>query len=220
MQAQWVRCLVCVIVIGVLAGAAETVKGECDPSFTGGSITITSGTLNFQPLDPDNPLIEILFWEAIEGSVDIHVENNGAPGNVFPVCATTSWGDHATSGWTIESSLPPGTRDYTVQINTVAPSEVGTYYIFFAASWELSCGNVLSCTNWANGTGDVWDDGYDVADWNDDQAQSAIDLGWVCSAWLKGGSLDEFNIPAAAIRIVSFAAVEPTRWGQIKELYK
>jgi hypothetical protein len=220
MQAQWVRCVICLIAITALAGTAETVRSECDPYFTGGSITVTGGTLNFQALDPDNPQIEVHFGEAIEGTVNVHVVNNGAPENVFPVCATTSWGDHATSGWTVDSWLPPGTGDYAVPISAIGPSVEETYYIFFAASWELSCGNVLSCTNWANGTGDVWNDGYDVADWNHDQAQNAIDLGWVCSKWLTGGSLEEFNIPAAAVRITPASSVEPTKWGQIKELYK
>jgi hypothetical protein len=68
----------------------------------------------------------------------------------------------------------------------------------------------------------VWDDGYDVADWTDDQAQNAVDLGWVCSNWLYGGGLTEFNIPAAAIRVAVSEenSVAPTTWGTVKMLYK
>jgi hypothetical protein len=214
--------VLCLVGVTALVGTAEIVRGDCDPSYTGGSIAVTSGTLNGQVLSTDDPRAAVTLGALLEGTVNIHVVNNGAPGNVFPVCATTSWGDHAASGWTIDSSHPPGEADFAVPISVSVPEVAGTYYIFFAASWELSCGNVLSCTNWANGTGDVWDDGYDVADWTDDQAQSAIDLGWVCSNWLTGGSLAEFNIPAAAIRIAvsDEDAVEPTIWGRVKALYR
>lgn len=222
MKALRISYVLCLVAVTTLVGTAEIVKSDCDPSYTGGNITVTSGTLDGQVLSPYNPRAVVTLGALLEGTVNIHVVNNGAPGNVFPVCATTSWGDHATSGWTITSHHPPGEADFEVPISVTVPEVAGTYYIFFAASWELSCGNVLSCTNWANGTGDVWDDGYDVADWTDDQAQNAIDLGWVCSNWLYGGGLTEFNIPAAAIRIAVSEenSVEPTTWGSVKTLYK
>jgi hypothetical protein len=208
--------------IAAIAGAAETAMSDCSPSYTGGSITITGGTLNGETISPDFPEVFMLPGDPLEGTVDIHVVNNGGSGDVFPVCATTSWGDHMTSGWTIDPWLhnPPGTGDYTVPISVTGPLAEGTCYIFFAASWEMNCGNVLSCTNWANGTGDVWNDGYDVADWTDLQAQSAIDSGWVCSKWLAGGSLHDFNIPAAALRVFVSTSVEATKWGDIKQLYE
>lgn len=224
MKALWIRYAVCLVAIVTIIGKAEIVKSDCDPFYTGGNIAVTSGTLNSQVLDPDNPRVVVALGALLEGTVNIHVVNNGGSGDIFPVCATPSWGDHSTSGWTIDSWLqnPPGAGDYAVPISVTVPSSPGTYYIFFAASWELDCGNVLSCTNWANGTGDVWDDGYDVADWTDDQAQNAIDLGWVCSKWRYGGGLTDFNIPAAAIRIVVTVgnSVEPTTWGEIKGLYR
>jgi hypothetical protein len=221
MKTSWIQCVISLVVIATFMGKAEIAVSDCDPSFTGGSITVTGGTLNGEALDPGNPEVQVEVSTTVEGTVNIRVENNGTPGNVFPVCATTSWGDHATSGWTIAQDQPPGTDDYAVPISVTTPSVPGTCYVFFAASWELTCGNVLSCTNWANGTGDVWDDGYDVADWNEEQAQSAIDVGWVCSKWLAGGELNEFNIPGGAVRIVVYTLdpVWPTSWGRIKHLY-
>ena len=207
MKAMYVRNLLCLIVIATLVGAAENAQSECDPIYTGGSITVTSGTLNSQALSPGNPRIVVAPGDPITGTVNIHVENNGGTGDIFPVCATPSWGDHASSGWTIDTWLhnPPGTADYPEAITLTAPVAPGTYYIFFAGSWEKTCSNVLSCTNWNNGTGDIWDNGYDVADWTDDQAQDAIDQGYVCSNWLKGGVLTEWNIPAAVVKIVVLA---------------
>ena len=193
------------------------------PRLHSGSITVTSGTLNSQALSPSNPRIVVAPGDPITGTVDIHVENNGGAGDIFPVCGTTSWGDHASSGWTIESWLqnPPGAADYVVTIDVTSPIVEGTYYLFFAGVWEKTCGNILSCTNWNNGTGDLWDNGYDVADWTDDQAQNAVDLGWVCSDWLKGGALTQWSIPAAAIRVVvPLVPAQPTSWGKIKALYR
>ena len=61
----------------------------------------------------------------------------------------------------------------------------------------------------------------DVADWTDDQAQNAVDLGWVCTDWLKGGALTQWSIPAAAIRVVvPLVPAQPTTWGKIKALYR
>jgi len=207
MKALWIRNTLCFVAIASLVIAAEIVWSECNPDYTGGSITVTSGTLNSQVLNTANPRVAVAPGSALTGSVDIHVVNNGGGGDVFPVCATTSWGDHASSGWTIDTWLhnPPGAADYAVPINLTAPVTPGTYYIFFAASWEMNCGNVLSCTNWNNGTGDLWDDGYDVADWTGDQAQSAIDLGWVCTDWMKNSALTQFDIPAAAIIVTVLA---------------
>lgn len=197
-------------------------SGSCDPSYSGGSIVVTGGTLNSQTLDPDDPQIEVRPDVTLDGTVNIQVQNNGAMGDVFPVCATPNWGDHQTSGWTIDTHCPPGTANYAVPISVTVPSTPGMYYLFFVGAWELDCGNVLSCTNWADASGDIWNDGHDVADWSTYQAETAIDYGWVCTTWVKGGSLIEIPVPGAAVtvRIPSSSPVEATNWGKIKMLYE
>ena len=201
----------------------EVLAEGCDPDYTGGSIAIMSGTLYGQTLDPNNPLIELPTGGVeLQGTVNIHVVNNGGSGDVFPVCGTTSWGDHATSGWTINGWQSPGGADYAVPIDVTVPATAGMYYLFFAGAWELGCSNILSCTNWANPGGDIWNDGYDVADWSAAQAQNAIYLGWVCSKWVTANTLVDASIPATAVRlwVGSPTAVQPTSWSAIKELFK
>ena len=200
----------------------EVLAGDCDPVYTGGFVTITSGVLAGQTLVPANPLVVLPDETRLQGTVNIHVVNNGDPGNVFPVCGTTSWGNHATSGWTINYWQAPGAADYAVPIDVTVPSVPGTYYLFFAAAWEMGCSNVLSCTNWANPGGDMWNDGYDVADWSDAQAENAIALGWVCSKWTVANTLIDVSLPAAAVRLRIFSptAVKPSSWGAIKDLFR
>jgi hypothetical protein len=204
------------------AAVRITVTGACSPDWAGGSIAVTGGTLGGHALTPDNPGIRLPDGGPLQGTVNIHVVNNGAPGNVYPVCATTTWGDHATSGWTVTTHQPPGGADYAVPVDVIVPSALGTYEIFFAAGWELYTSNVLSCTNWATPGGNVWNDGHDVADWTDAQAQNAMTLGWVCCTWLTTSGLIDTSVPAAAVRITVGppVAVQSKSWGAIKDLFR
>ena len=188
-----------------LLWVAPAALADCDPGFDSGTIALTGGTLNGAALNIDPPQLLLTGGGALQGTVDIHVTNGGGEGDIYPVCATPSWGDHASSGWTIDGWLhnPPGAADYSVPLDLNVPSTPGTYYVFFASAWELDCGNVLSCTNWAYGGGDLWNDGRDVADWTDAQAQAAMEQGWACSEWVgSGGDVHERPVPAAALRIV------------------
>ncbi len=199
-------------------------EGGCDPSFDGGRISLLLSTLNGNAVDAAWPECEVGRGEPLTGTINLQAQNYGGEYDVFPVCATPSWGDHSTSGWTVDSWLhnPPGTASYAVPIDLTAPATAGTYYLFFAAGWELSCDNVLSCTNWSTPGGDVWANGHDVADWNAAQAQDAIDRGWVCSAWLGPSGLHERSVPAAAVKIIvtTLVPATPATWGELKSLYR
>jgi len=214
MSMRWLHLFAFLAAATAVVLAPTGVNGECTPTYTGGSIVVTGGTLNGASVNPSDLRIAVQPGEALTGTVDITVENNGAPGNVFPVCATPNWGDHATGGWSITGHSAPGTSNYSVSIDETAPSVPGTYYMFFVGSWELTCGNVLSCTNWNNGTGDLWNNGHDVADWTPDQAQDAMSQGWVCTGWMTGGVLTEWNIPAAALELeVAYGSCDPATAG-------
>jgi len=212
----------CCVVAAVMMAGVANVKADCDPVYTGGTIAIVSGTLTGQTVNPADPLVVLPVGALLDGTVSIHVVNNGDPGNIFPVCGTPSWGPHESSGWSIAGHQPPGEADYAVPISVTVPMGLGTYYLFFACGLEMACSNVLSCTNWANAGGDVWNDGYDVADWTHAQAQNAVSHGWTCCKWIVGGNLIDTAVPAGAVAIVvePATAVQPSSWGAIKEMFK
>ena len=195
------------ISLGSWYGSNEimAVRNEEPPETPSGTIAITSGTLNGNSLSVGDPILNVASGSTIEGAVNIHVVNEGAGGHVFPVAATSSWGEHSTSYWGIDSWAHTGEHDYSVNVSLTAPAAAGMYYIFFAASWEMTYANVMSLTNWNTPGGDVWNDDCDIADWSDDQAQMAIESGYVYSCYLhnEGGSAVyyELGVPCCAIRI-------------------
>ena len=165
--------------------------------------TLVSALVNDQQLDPSDPVLTVAPGESIVGSVTLETDNAGSSSSTAPLAATPSFGDHKTSFWQLTSNIPSGTATFDVDLNLIAPSDAGTYYLFFAWYWEKTSGNVMSLTDWQNPEGDVWNDGTDIADWDDYQAQQGIDNGWVETDYLdKYGKYQENVVfPATAIRV-------------------
>ena len=166
------------------------------------SLFIASGTLNGVNLDPANPIITVQPGESITGEVSLLADNGWDPNCVAPLAATPSWGEHSSSYWGINSWIPTGQSNHSTSIPTglTAPTEPGLYYFYFAFRGEMTYANVMSLTSWAHPGGNVWNDGVDVADWNNNQAQSAIDSGYVYTQFLENVYYWT-NVPAAAIRV-------------------
>jgi hypothetical protein len=214
-----------VITEGVPAAAIRVDVANCStgPQFPGSKITLVSGTLNNQPLNPAAPQVAVCLGGPITGAVRIRVVNTGPGNDVFPVCWTPSWGGgHPAIGHSIAGWQSPGTTEYDVPISLTASSTPGTYHIFFAAQWEMTCGNVLSCTAWTLPGGDRWNDGRDVADWSNAQAQQALMQGWVCSEWDNVAGVITEGVPAAVIEVQDEAstAVQKRTWGALKARYR
>ncbi len=175
-------------------GPSETPESTCK---------LVSAMLNETELDADDPLLTVSPGEVLIGTVTLETYNAGSSGDTAPLAATTSWGDHETSYWGISTNIPTGETTFEVDVSLTAPEDDGTYYIFFAWYWEKTYENVMSLTNWQYPEGDFWDDGVDVADWVDFQAQQGIDNGWVETQYMnKDGEYDENVVfPGTAIRI-------------------
>jgi len=169
--------------------------------YNNSTITLLSGTLNGATINQANPILTVSPGQSVTGSLNIRVVNNGHSGAVFPVGATTSWGDHSTSYWTIVDHSALGTKDYTVNVNLIAPSSEGLYYIIIAANWELDAGDIMSATNWSYGT-EIWNDGNDIASWTLDQVNEAVSKGYAKCVWVGGDGYYEWvYAPSTAIKI-------------------
>ena len=142
-----------------------------DPDIAG--VHFLQGILEGRQLGCTNPSVSVPPSQSITGNISILATNTHEPSVIFPVGATTSWGDHETSYWEIDDWAPAATStSYSVPINLTAPSAPGTYSIWFAAGAETTLPHVMSCTHWASGplgnqanAPPIWNDGNDIAEW-------------------------------------------------------
>ena len=169
-------------------------------TYSQSSLKILSGSINGFILSSDNYEITVEPGAEITGQIALKASNDWDTGDVVPLVGTPSWGDAQTSFWGIKSSLPTGTTIPVININLTAPTIKGVHYIYFAFSAELSYGNVMSLTNWAVGNDD-WDDGVNVAHWNELEARMAIDSGYVRTRYLGSGGYSIEKVPAAVIKV-------------------
>lgn len=163
-------------------------------------IFLLEGTLNGQEINAADPAVLARPGAAIRGTVRIAVHNTRGHEAIFPLGATYSWGNPETSYWQVSSSVPPAAvTEYTVQIDVVAPSSPGDYFIIIAGTAEHSLAHVMSSTSWEAGI-PRWNDGDDVADWDAPAIQSAIRNGYVAAACYLAVRC-EFAASAIIVRI-------------------
>ncbi|MBN1352202.1 hypothetical protein JXJ21_22585 [candidate division KSB1 bacterium] len=171
-----------------------------------GYLHISSAILNAVELQPDDPMLMVKPNEAIGGQVWLKADNLHNATDTVPLAGTPGWDRHSTSYWGISPSLPYGFSEQNAGINLTAPADTGLYYIFFAFISEKSHSNVMSLTAWDYGSGDVWDDGFDVADWGENEARMALDSGFVMTPFLFPEGYQPRKIPATVIRVKVYNA--------------
>ena len=169
------------------------------------SIFLSGGQINGQQLLPSHPLVTVTVGETISGTARISVTNDHGSHAVFPVSATTSWGAHRDSYWSIDEWAQAMTvTEYVVPIELTSPVSSGTYAIIFAAAAETSLAHVMSATRWTSGS-PRWDNGDDIAAWGPDELDSAIANGFVeANSYPEHG----YRFGAAAI-LVDVSAPKP-----------
>ncbi len=159
-------------------------------------LEITQAIINNETLSVSSPEITVQINSSIIGQVTLQAINLGEPGWVVPLAGTPSWGNHSTSYWGINSSIPVDTSIQTTDVDLTASADTGLYYIYFVWNHQMDYADVMSLTDWTYSGGPVCDDGVDVADWPDSLAQNAIDRGYVSSEYLWGdGNYGLRNIP-------------------------
>ena len=166
---------------------------------THGTIQIVSGTGAFARVTSQSKLVRVSAGAALQGSVTLHVLNQGPGFAIAPLVQTRSWDDPQTS-WKQIAVLRPGEATITAQVNQRAPLDGGTYHDLFAFQLEKSGGNVASGTNWPRGQ-DVWNDGNDVAQFDSSQILQAQKFGCVVDSWLTQEGPRLLYVPADAITI-------------------
>ena len=159
---------------------------------------LNGGTLNGQDIDPVDPVVVVAPGGTISGRVTVTFDNSHGPGVVFPVGATTSWGDPGTSYWQVVSSVnPQASVRYSVSVNVVAPSEPGMYFIVMVGAAENSIAHVMSATRWSAGI-PIWDNGDEVARWSESQIDVVIADGYLTAPCYPE---TDFKFGAAAVKV-------------------
>ena len=184
-------------------------QADAAPSPEGDRIVLHGGTLNGNQIVSTNPSLRVTPGQSISGTVDLSVTNHHGGHAILPVGATTTWGAHQTSYWRLPIRPPAfGTRRQEVSIDLTAPEQPGNYAIIFAAQAETSLGHVMSGTHWPSG-GPRWDNGDDVAGWNESQVDFAIANGYVLAPQ-HGWGEPTARFGAAAVKIVVSGDASPS----------
>jgi hypothetical protein len=164
-----------------------TLSIPTNPSGTGGTLQIVSGSGSFSSVSPANKILNVYSGATLNGTVNLQTFAEGCDFCVVPLIYTPSWGNDSTSWQLINSGIPnSGYSSQTANVSLTAPTRPGVYYIIFAFQWEIGGDHVASASNWALGY-DVWNDGNDIAEFNAAQISSAQLNGYALDEWLYGG---------------------------------
>jgi hypothetical protein len=166
-----------------------------------GLLKIVSGTGMFSSISPTNRTITVSPGQSITGTMTLNANNALTPDAVAPLIGTTSWGDHSSSWWLINSWIPTGSSTQTTNVNVTAPTTPGTYYLIFAFQGEMNGAQVASATNWATGQ-IVWNDGNDIAGFSAQQIALAQEDGVTLDNRLYTSGYLEACQPSDAIEII------------------
>jgi hypothetical protein len=183
---------------------AEAEAPQCDTTPVGGNGTVllTGGQLNGEPVGPANWTVTVSPGAPISGSVQLAALNRMGSNAVAPFGYTWTWGPRTSSIAGISGWIPTGASSWTIPVNLTAPSTPGTYFILFAFRGEFNLAQVMSVTNWSAG-GPVWNDGNDLVDVSECLLRFAHNFGFVPSWNLRySSSFAKVDQPAAPIRIV------------------
>jgi len=163
---------------------------------------LVSARINNNELDIADPFIIVGPGVDITGDIIVRANNRGDPSWGAPLGSTPTWGDHIAQYWETGIWLPAGESEHMVDLFLCAPEDTGLYHIFFAWGHETDCAHVMALSYWQYKDSPEWNDGCDIADWTDKQAQMAIDSGYVRSKYRY--DMNGFGIkyvPAIAIRV-------------------
>lgn len=191
--------------IPATAVRVEVVAQSSDPGATS-SLRLLSGTVNGKNINAQDRTITVSPGEAISGTITTEYISSFGSNAVMVYAGTRNWGDHASGCVGHGSVNTPASGTKTHAVNFVAPTTPGTYWITYAFRGEFTNDQICSMTNWASSTGTVYNDGNDIADWNENMIQTANANGRVVGKILLApNDYRDFYVPATALRIV----VEP-----------
>lgn len=178
----------------------DVAKGAGDPGSVG-AVSIVSGTGSFSPLSSSEKKITAYQGSSIAGSLVLSATSVWDPGEPVQLIGTPTWGDPASSFWTVNSSLSLGTSVQTVEgVDLVAPLSVGTYHLIFAFRSEVFPWSVASGTSSEVG-GPVWGDGNDLATSSLSMISEAQTYGRMNVDWLFLSGTKSVFVPCDAVSV-------------------
>jgi hypothetical protein len=153
-------------------------------------VSLDSVNLNNQALQTANPELRVTPGSRITGTIIFTVENVQPGSWITPVIWVTSWerGTVANGKVRVVANDIRATRQFTVNIDIVAPSNPGTYYVGFFAGWMYNPDEVASNDHPLN-----YGDGDDVWDMTQNEWEKVLG---------EGRSGPTYGMPGRAIRIV------------------
>jgi len=154
-------------------------------------VRLDAATLNGQPLSTSNAEIKVSPGASVKGTVSFIVENVQPGSWITPVIWVTSWerGSEADGKVRVVDYDIRSTTHFSVSINVIAPSSVGTYYIGFFAGWMNNPDEVAS-----NDHPPQYGDGDDVWD--------IPPQGWEEVIANGQASTGPYHMPGRAIRLI------------------
>ncbi|MFZ5979038.1 MAG: FG-GAP-like repeat-containing protein [Candidatus Zixiibacteriota bacterium] len=165
------------------------------------TVELTGGVLN--GVSVESGILELTLEPGAEitGNVSIETENTSSPSNVAPLVLVWNWDVHETSFATIDGWIPIGETGYDIPIILTLPDTGGLYFLTFAYALEKTGAQVASLTNWqVDGTAH-WNDGVDIADWDENKYSQSVNDHFVTTFFeLVGGFFDR-DVPAAMVKI-------------------
>jgi len=162
-------------------------------------LRLDSARVNHQLLTPASRRLVIRPGETVRGTVYLdYVTHPGAHSIILAVAPT--WGDRRDTP--VGRALEDGAagKPTTIGLDLPGPAEPGRYRIVFAFAYETESRFVASATNWLYGA-PRWDDGNDLADITEDQAQRLDRQGYIWWPWLMAKSTSPAGLDANAMLV-------------------
>ncbi len=183
-----------------------------------GRLVVLGGGGTFSNVAPGQLTVATTPGGLLSGEVVLSADNSGQSFDVAPLIGTPSWGDPATSYWTIDHSIPTGSGTYTTAVSLTAPNRPGTYHVLFAFALEEHGYDIASATNWAAGAPPQWGNGDNIAELDSSQIAQAQHYGCAVDRWTMQTGPRYVLVAAAAITVTvapttpASAAATASRW--------